>query len=282
MTSFISVARTSSRTGRAGALAAILFMSGSAHIACADSRAARRAEGVNSQFNKSGRGNAITLYRALGAAGLLTEARGGQASSGGVGAAAFALGTSYFSMESLSIRYMELAYLGGGANALEGGAALNLGVGGRLKLGKLHSLILRGAFAAEVQGNDAFKQSELTPSMHWAYQYASKKTLLEVGAVTGWMWLGAFRVHKVRENSNNEPSLGLITSLGTQPFQVDLSYDRTPLTTHALEDLQARGCLMLDRVAFCGYFRRSEMTAEEKLQMTQGGLILGFGRLKRL
>lgn len=231
-----------------------------------------------------GQGYDSNIYSVFGLRGSLTR---DAAHNTAVGVSVVSQGVSYLSGSLLTLRLAHLAFVGAGADGVEGGLGLDGAVGVRARFGPDHGPFARLGLNAHLLGNQNLYSSGVElPELQLGYQLLGQQTQLELGARGGFMLIGRYNALGGRRPLGDAFEFGGYSEVRFAALHLDASWSRIEARSSApgtpVDELSGLLCAISAPFGICldaRYYSGDVRTAQgpRLAQSAYFGLSLGAG-----
>lgn len=224
------------------------------------------------------------IYSLFGLRGSLAR---GAAHDRAVGVSLISEGVSYGSGSLVTLRLAHLAFLGAGADGVEGGLGLDYAMGLRARLGPHHGPFARLGLRAHLLGNQKFYSSRVElPQLQLGYQLLDQRMQLELGGRGGFVLIGRQNALDGRRPLGDALDFGGYTALRFESLRLEADCTRTRARSSApgtpVDELSGLLCGIAPPFGVCldaRYYRGDVRTGQgvRLAQSTYVGLAIGAG-----
>lgn len=204
-----------------------------------------------------------------------------------VGVSLISEGVSYASGSLLTLRLAHLAFLGAGADGVEGGLGLDYAMGLRARLGPHHGPFARLGLRAHLLGNQNFYSSRIElPQLQLGYQLLDQRTQLELGARGGFVLIGRYNTLGGRRPLGDAFELGGYSAVRFSSLHLEAGWSRIEARSSApgtpVDELWGLLCGIAPPFGVCldARYYRGDVRTGQGVRLAQTayiGLALGAG-----
>lgn len=224
------------------------------------------------------------IYSLFGLRGSLTR---GADHGTAVGVSLISEGTSYGSGRLLTLRLAHLAFVGAGADGVEGGLGVDYAMGVRPRLGPHHGPFARVGLRAHLLGNQKLYSSRVElPELQLGYQLLDQRVQLELGGRTGFVLVGRYNALGGRRPLGDALELGGYSAARFESLHIEAGWTRVEARNSApgtpVDELSGLLCGIVPPFGVCldaRYYRGDVRTGQgvRLAESTYLGLAIGAG-----